>query len=181
MEKVGVPSHYRRHGSRAGSGSDFPNAEKVEIRRVREGGLGLERVLSPPQIMKRVTYIVSDIDKALAFEWIAEGLDRRKFDLRFVLLNIGDSALEHFLKNRGVPVKRIRLRTGKGLVFTFFELWWTLVRSRPHVVHTHLRHGSLLGMPAAKLAGIRYRIHTRHHSTYNHFHHPHAVKTDKWI
>lgn len=131
--------------------------------------------------MKRVTYIVSDIDKALAFEWIAEGLDRRKFDLRFVLLNIGDSALEHFLKNRGVPVKRVKLRAGKGLVFTFLGLWWELIRSRPHVVHTHLRHGSLLGIPAAKLAGIGRRIHTRHHSTYNHFHHPHAVKTDKWI
>ncbi len=42
---------------------------------------------------KSITYIVSNIDKALTFEWVAEFLDTSRFSLSFILLNPGDSAL----------------------------------------------------------------------------------------
>lgn len=131
--------------------------------------------------MKRVTYIVSDIDKALAFEWVATRLDRTKFKLDFILLNKGDSQLESFLTANHIPVRRIRLYHGWKMIFSFFPLWFTLLKNRPDIIHTHLRYASLLGINAGYFAGIKARIHTRHHASSNHTYYPHAVKHDKWI
>lgn len=131
--------------------------------------------------MNTVTYIVSDIDKALAFEWVADHLDREKFALDFILLNRGDSALERHLRSRQVPVKRLYLHRGRNMIFTLIPLWWTLLIRRPDIIHTHLRYASLLGLAAGKWAGVKRRILTRHHSTSNHLYHPHAVKTDRWM
>lgn len=131
--------------------------------------------------MKKVTYIISDIDKALAFEWIAAHLDRSKFKLVFILLNKGNSQLENFLKENKIPVLRIKLYHGWKMIFTFFPLWIRLILTRPQIIHTHLRYASLLGITAGYLSGIKSRIHTRHNSSFHNIYHPHAVKTDKWV
>ncbi|MCH2214324.1 MAG: glycosyltransferase family 4 protein [Flavobacteriales bacterium] len=131
--------------------------------------------------MIRVTYIVSDIDKALAFEWISSHLNREDFDLRFILLNNTGSELEQYLIESGVPCKRIASSRGLKAMITFFQVWWELICHRPKVIHTHLRRACIIGLPAALMAAIPQRIHTRHHSTSNHIYHPHAVKTDKLI
>jgi glycosyltransferase involved in cell wall biosynthesis len=131
--------------------------------------------------LKRVTYIVSDIDKALAFEWVALQLDKERFALSFILLNRGNSDLENFLIDRAIPVKRIHLNLGWKLIFPFTGLWLQLLKSRPDIIHTHLRYASLLGITAGFFAGIKTRIHTRHNSSFHNIYHPHAVKTDKWV
>jgi len=128
-----------------------------------------------------VTYIISDIDKALAFEWIVQYLDEKKFKLNFILLNNIESELEKFLRTQNITVDRVPLTKGVFLVFPFIRIWWKLLLSRTEIVHTHLRYASLLGITAGFLAGIKKRIHTRHHSTSNHIYHPHAVWTDRWI
>ncbi len=117
----------------------------------------------------------------MAFEWVATYLNKDEFSLGFILLNRGNSALEDFLRDHKVPVKRLFLPRGWRLYLLFFKLWWILLWSRPDIIHTHLRYASLLGVTAGFFAGIKKRIHTRHHSTSNHLYHPHAVKTDKWI
>lgn len=131
--------------------------------------------------MKKLTYIVSDINKALAFEWIAANLNKEKFNLNFILLNKQDSQLETFLKEKEIPVRRIKLYHGWKMIFTFFPLWFELIRMRPDIIHTHLRYASLLGITAGYFAGINSRIHTRHHAASNHTYYPHAVKHDKWV
>ncbi|MBD3660936.1 MAG: glycosyltransferase family 4 protein, partial [Arenibacter algicola] len=45
----------------------------------------------------------------------------------------------------------------------------------------HLFHASLFGLIAAKLSGIKERIHSRHHATFHHEYFPHAVKYDRLI
>jgi glycosyltransferase involved in cell wall biosynthesis len=132
-------------------------------------------------VKTKLTYIVSDIDKALAFEWVALHLNNTQFELSFILLNRGSSILEDFLINQAVPVKRIYLSSGWKLLFPFVQIWWALLKSRPDIIHTHLRYASLLGITAGYLAGIKTRIHTRHHATSNHRYFPHAVKTDRLI
>jgi len=128
--------------------------------------------------MLRITYIVSDINKALAFEWISVGLKDKGFDIRFVLLNPGDSHLEQFLVEKKIPVKRIRVRGKKDYPVAFLKLFFYLLFSRPNAIHCHLRDAELLGMWAAFFAGIKNRIYTRHSSTYNHLYHPNGVKID---
>lgn len=129
----------------------------------------------------RVAIIVSNIDKALAFEWIAGGIDSSRFQLSFILLNPGDSHLERYLRAAGIPVERVVYR-GKGDLPA--ALWHTrraLRRSAPDIVHAHLFEGSLIGLSAARLAGVARRIYTRHHSDFHHRYHPKAVKLDRLV
>jgi glycosyltransferase involved in cell wall biosynthesis len=131
--------------------------------------------------LKKITYIISNIDKALAFEWIAMHLNREKFDLRFILLNPGDSALESFLKKEKIPVKRITYTGKKSLPSALFSTYIHLKKNKPDLVHTHLFDASLIGLSAAWMAGVPQRIYTRHHSDVHHFFHPQAVKYDRLI
>ena len=38
---------------------------------------------------RRLTYIVASVEKAVAFEWLSDSIDRERFDLSFILLNPG--------------------------------------------------------------------------------------------
>lgn len=112
----------------------------------------------------KLLYIVSDIDKALAFEWVAQALKKR-FDLSFILISKKGSILEGFLKNQDIPVYCISNQVN------WLKIWkkiFQLVRYiRPDTVHTHLEKASFLGLSASRIAGVKTRIHTRHHSTMN--------------
>ncbi|MCW3070135.1 MAG: glycosyltransferase family 4 protein [Bacteroidetes bacterium] len=129
--------------------------------------------------MIRVTYIISSIDKALEFEQVAEKLDRKKFELSFILMNPGGSALEDFVRALGIPVYRITYTGKKGLPLAILKIMRLLRKIKPQTVHTHLFDASLAGLMAAKLAGVKRRISTRHHSDYHHTYFPHAVKYDR--
>jgi glycosyltransferase involved in cell wall biosynthesis len=131
--------------------------------------------------MKKVHYIISDIDKALAFEWIALNLNQKEVELTFVLLNKKNTELGRFLNLHNKSVKRIYLHNRFGLFITWFNLFWYLIRKRPDVIHTHMRYAAILGITAGFVAGIKARINTRHHSTSNHLYYPHAVKHDRLI
>ncbi|MFN8309983.1 MAG: glycosyltransferase family 4 protein [Chitinophagales bacterium] len=129
---------------------------------------------------KRVTYILSNINKALAFEWIAESIDHSRFELEFILLNPGPSELGEFLKQRGSSVKEIQLRGKKDLPLAFLKVFWQFLVRRPVAVHCHLFEANLCGLTAAWLLRIPHRIYTRHHSTYHHQYFPSAIKYDKY-
>lgn len=128
----------------------------------------------------RLTYIISDIDKALAFEWIAQKLDRSKFRLDVILLIQKPADLEKILQREGIPCTAIYYKSKKDFPRLFIKLWRLLKSNPPQVVHCHLLYGSLLGLTAAKLAGVEKRIYTRHHSDYHQRYFPKGIKWDKW-
>ncbi|MBL7712995.1 MAG: glycosyltransferase family 4 protein [Chitinophagaceae bacterium] len=128
---------------------------------------------------KKVVYVISDIDKALSFEWIADRLNKSVFELYFVLLNPGDSVLEQYLLTRQVPVRRIRCASKKDWPSAFGLLLRFLMQTKPDVVHCHLFTANILGLLAAKLAGVPLRLYTRHHSDYHFRYFPKGVKWDK--
>lgn len=125
-----------------------------------------------------VCYIISDINKALAFEWIAVEL-QKNYDLRFILLNCGESALESFLKQSGVPVVSITCRGKRDWPRAWYQLLVQLREWKPQAVHCHLLQASILGLSAAWWAGIDKRIITRHHANLHHRHHKKGVLWDK--
>lgn len=130
---------------------------------------------------KKVTYIITDLKRALAFEWIAAYLDKEKFELSFILLNNGDSILEQHLKEKNITVTRIYC-AGKGSWITaWFKLYAFLRKTKPDMVHCHLQAACILGLSAAKAAGIHARIHTRHHSSLHHIYFSKGVFWDRWI
>jgi glycosyltransferase involved in cell wall biosynthesis len=132
-------------------------------------------------LRKKVTYIISDVNRALAFEWIAAYLDKRKFDLNFIVLNPKESILETHLKEQGYNVEHITCSGKKDWPSAWWKLYTILKKSKPDIVHCHLQQASILGLSAAKWAGVPIRIHTRHHSSLHHVYFPKGVYWDKMI
>ncbi len=130
---------------------------------------------------KKVTYIISNIDKAIAFEWIVENIDKSRFTLSFILLNPGDSHLEGFLKKNNIQVDRITYHGKKSLLKAILKIRTLLKKDKTQTIHTHLFDANLAGLTAAWLAGVPKRIHTRHHSDYHHVYYPKMIKYDRYI
>lgn len=128
-----------------------------------------------------ITYILSDIQKAIAFEWIAENIDKSKFDLSFILLNPSDSPLEQYLIEHAMPVYRVRYEGKSSIPRAFFKVRQLLKKLKTQVVHCHLFGACVVGLTAAKSLRIKKRIYTRHHSTFHHEYFPRAVFYDKML
>ncbi len=133
--------------------------------------------------MKRikVCYIISDINKALAFEWVAEYLDKGMFELHFLLINREGSVLENFLKVNSHPFKRITSKGKKSIVSSIIIIYKYLKKNKIDVVHCHLFEANIVGLIAAKLVGIKKKVYTRHHSTLHHKYFPRAVWYDRFL
>lgn len=129
----------------------------------------------------KVAYIISQIDKSMAFEWISCYLDKNKIELSFILLNNRQSALEQFLIKKGIAVDRVYFTNKYNFISAFIKTRKILKKGKIDVVHTHLFDGCLIGLLSAKSLGIKKRIHTRHNSTLHHRYFPNAVKYDKLI
>lgn len=130
--------------------------------------------------MIKVAYIISDIDKALAFEWIAEGLSKSKFSLSFILIVQKPAQLEQFLIEKGVPCHVFYYRSKQDFPKILWKVFSLLKRTKPDLIHCHLLYGSLIGLTAAMMAGVKKRYYTRHHSDFHHRYFPKGIKWDKW-
>lgn len=129
----------------------------------------------------KVKYILSNINKSFAFEWIADELDKEKFDLSFILLNPAESALENYLLEHNICVVRIPYRGKKDLTRAIFTIYQILTKEKTQIVHCHLFDACVAGLAAARLAGVNKRIYTRHHATFHQVYFPRAVWYDKFI
>ena len=130
---------------------------------------------------KNITYIISNINKSLAFEWISDYLNRDLYDISFVILNSQFSDLENFLIENKIKVFRISYFGKKDIIKSIYRVYRFLKHNQTEVVHTHLFDANIIGLTAAFLARVPKRIHTRHHSDYHHIYYPKAVKYDKYI
>lgn len=130
---------------------------------------------------QKTTYIISGINKAIAFEWIVEEINKNKIELSFILLNTENSHLKEYLVKQNIKVYSINYAGKKNILKAIFKIVLFLLNNKTTIVHTHLFDATLAGLIAAKLAGIKKRIYTRHYSTYHHQYFPKAVKWDKLI
>ena len=128
----------------------------------------------------KIVYIIAYIDKALAFEWIADKINSSKFELHFIILNSSDSHLYRWLQSRNISSFYIKHNGKKSFISTFIKILFVLNKLKPDVIHTHSIEANLIGLTAAKILGVRKRVYTRHHSTFHHDYFPNAVKYDKW-
>ena len=128
---------------------------------------------------KKIVYIVSNVQKSLAFEWIAEELSRCNISVSFILLNPGESDLEFFLHQRNFKVYRVSFHGIYDAPIALVKVFQLLRLIKPQAVHCHLFHANLVGLLAGKLAGVPKRVYTRHHSTYHHNYYPRAVTYDR--
>lgn len=127
---------------------------------------------------RHIVYVVSLLEKSLAFEWV---LSRLVADYRVtvILLNPAGSSFESFLIDKGIRVIRIRYRSKADFPMAFLRTFFFLLINRPSIVHAHLFDAQLVGLGAAWLARIRRRIYTRHTSTFHHNYHSAGVRYDR--
>jgi glycosyltransferase involved in cell wall biosynthesis len=129
-----------------------------------------------------ITYILSNINKAMAFEWIVEHLDSSKFHISFILIHDKeDTDLKNFLDRKKIPNYFISYTSKKSLPSAFIQCTRLLWSIKPSVVHTHLFEANFIGLMSAKFSGIKKRIYTRHYATLNHTYYPQMVKWDRLI
>jgi glycosyltransferase involved in cell wall biosynthesis len=127
---------------------------------------------------KKLVYIVSDIDKALHFEWIAPVLNQT-YQLSFIMIGAQGTALELFLRQNGIEVWVFTLRDKKDVPKIWVKTFWRLFRIRPDIVHTHLWKANLIGLSASFFCGVKKRIFTRHHATIHYTEHPSGRRWDQ--
>ena len=98
----------------------------------------------------KIVYIIAYIDKALAFEWIADKINSSKFELHFIILNSSDSHLYRWLQSRNISSFYIKHNGKKSFISTFIKILFVLNKLKPDVIHTHSIEVDYIGLTAAK-------------------------------
>lgn len=130
---------------------------------------------------KTVYILISNVTKALEHEWFVTFSKDTEFEIKYILFNSKNSDLFKYISNSKINCRNFQLTSKLHFFIYVVCLSIELLITRPRVIHCHLFEASLIGLIAAKLAGIKTRISTRHHSDFHHLYHPHAVKYDRLV
>jgi len=91
-------------------------------------------------------------------------LDRSKYEVTFMILIEQDKPLDdyfHMFEQKGIKTKRLIIRRDVDPK-CLWEMYLFIRRNRFDIVHTHLVHADLYGTLAAKLAGVKCIVSTKH-------------------
>ena len=129
---------------------------------------------------KKITHIVSNINYAIAFEWIAKYINKEKYELSFIFLHPTIPEIHQKILALGCKCYYIEFNGKKSYPLTFLKVIKLLIKIKPEITHSHLFDANLIGLTVSRLMGIKKRIYSRHHSTFHHDNFPKAVKYDNW-
>lgn len=130
---------------------------------------------------KLVMRVTSGLQHSRLIESFAKFIDRNEYEQHFVFLNEEPPPILSKLKEWGFQTSWFRFNKRTDLIRTIWQLKKFFTQTNPDIVHAHLVDACLAGLTAAKLAGIKNRIHTRHHGTECHEYYPHGVYYDKYV
>jgi glycosyltransferase involved in cell wall biosynthesis len=88
-------------------------------------------------------------------------LRERGWDVRMLMLHEGEAGAREFARRLHVPVEAVRMRRDLD-PRAFARVLRRLRALRPRIVHTHLVHGDVYGLPAAALLRVPLRVSTKH-------------------
>jgi glycosyltransferase involved in cell wall biosynthesis len=95
---------------------------------------------------------------------LLDGLRARQIDTQLILLVEPSNPMEAYVQaasTRGIPVTPVVINSHFDL--TLHQRLWKLFKSlKPDIVHTHLLHGDIFGIPAARAAKVPVIITSRH-------------------
>lgn len=126
---------------------------------------------------KKIVYIISDIDKALGFEWVAFYLSAQ-FDLSYILIGKGNTSFHKYLLKQQIRCYVVADNDYPSYLRKWMRIYSILKTERPEIIHVHLWRAMLLGLSAAWFLGTKKRITTRHHATIHYDQYPSGRKWD---
>lgn len=129
----------------------------------------------------KVCHVISDLEESHLIEAIADFSNQEKYEISFVFLGENIPKLYEILETKGYQVGFVKLKSRKELPTAVFRVRKIFNKIKPDIVHTHMVSASLAGLIAARVCGVKRRVHTRHHSSESHIYYPHAVYYDKFI
>lgn len=103
---------------------------------------------------------------------LLKGLRDQGVDAHLIILVEPDTPMEDMLAEAQaveIPIHRLIIHRDYDLT-VIFRLRQTLRNIQPEIVHTHLIHADLYGLIAAKLAGIRTVVTSRHNDDHFRYH-----------
>lgn len=128
----------------------------------------------------KIIYIISDINKAISFEWIASYFNNDNFvKFYFIFIGCNNSETVNFIRSLNYPVYQVKCVTKLDWPLTFFSIIKIINLIKPNAVHCHLLTANILGLTAAFFLRIKSRIYTRHHSSYHHEYNKKGIIWDK--
>lgn len=127
--------------------------------------------------------MLSNVSYSKQFDQIAQYLnDSEKYSLSYILLADELPIFFNLFKEKGIDVYFVEYKGKKDLPQAIRQIYKIFKRIKPDIVHAHLFEATFAGLIAAKLAGVKERIHTRHHSNESHLFYPkRAIYYDKLI
>lgn len=131
--------------------------------------------------MKKLVYIYSDVDSSHLIEATARFVDKEKYEMSHIFLGRETPTLYHKFKSEGYAVEFLECVSKKDLPKVTAHLTKLFRRTKPDIVHANLFNATAAGLVAARLANVKQRVHTRHHSIEAHKYNPHAVYYDKFF
>lgn len=111
----------------------------------------------------RVLHLISNSHATEYFRVIARYTDHARFDMRVGSLS-GAGGLQVGLGGMSIPTFALNAERRAQYPRALTQLAWLLRRQRIDVLHAHLFEASIVGLLAARLANVKLRVFTGHHS-----------------
>ncbi len=109
-----------------------------------------------------LTYIISNINKAVYFEKTAFSLKDNGVSIRFILINSKGGDLDLYLQENNFEIEYIACAKISKSLSSVRQCAKYLKQFNTDVVHCHLGLANWIGLWAARFAGVKTRIFTRH-------------------
>jgi glycosyltransferase involved in cell wall biosynthesis len=111
----------------------------------------------------RVLHLISESHPTEYFRLIARYTDHARFAIKVGSLGRA-GGLQRGLEEISIPTFALGAEHRREYPRVVMQLAWSLRRERIDVLHAHLFEASVVGLLAARLAGVKLRVFTGHHS-----------------
>jgi glycosyltransferase involved in cell wall biosynthesis len=153
-----------------------PHARPAERGQVRPSRPDIRTVRRPISIVHVITGLQTG-GAEHALEQLVARADRQRFAMRVVsLLDAGSVGPR--LAASGVPVTALGMQRGAGDLLRLIRLVTLLRKDPPDIVQTWLYHADLIGLLAARLAGVRHVLWNLRGSGLEHQHYDNRFR---WV
>lgn len=130
---------------------------------------------------KNITFVLCNISGFAQYQWIADAINKDLFNISFIFLDESTNTLKELLMDSGITCYQLNVHSKKDIPKAIYQTVNIFKKEKTTIVHTHLVNASLVGLTAAKILGIKKRIHTRHHADFHHEHYKKGVIIDNFI